>query len=111
MSQFEKMGESPLVGSLVNVSGNRSPYTTAVPRKGAPSADGESEPNAHRGQTMATGEHSGPCFRPQTTLFWPNAPEQAATGRALRYLPSAGSKSGNGDFWNDRASQSGQVIA
>lgn len=106
MSDFEKMGESPLVGSVVNISGNRSPYTTMVPRKG-PSSDGESEPNAHRGQTMATGEHSGPCFRPQTTLFWPNTPEQSATGRGLRYLP----KSGKGSFWNDRASQSGQVIA
>jgi hypothetical protein len=110
MSQFEKMGESPLVGSVVNISGNRSPYTTAVARKG-PSSDGESEPNAHRGQAMATGEHSGPCFRPQTTLFWPNTPDQAATGRNVRLLPSASSKTGNGDFWNDRASQSGQVIA
>lgn len=109
-SNFPKMGEHPLVGNIVNVSGNRSPYTTARP-KGGPSGDSESEPAAVRGVGRdATGEHAGPCFAPQTTVYYPNAPEASQTGRALVTVPSVASKNGNGDFWDKRA-YAGQVIA
>lgn len=105
-SQFPKMGEHPLEGSVVNMSGNRSPYTMPVERKG-PSADGEAEPAGKRGVTMATGERNGPCFRPQATICYPNAPESGSTGRGMRTVPS---RTGNQDFWDNRASQSGEVI-
>lgn len=106
-SNFPKMGEHPLEGSLINTSGNRSPYTTPRP-KGGPSGDSESEPSNHRGAgSMATGEHNGPTFRPVTTLYQQNAAEASATQRAVRTVPSS---LGNRDFWDDRASQSGEVI-
>lgn len=106
--QFPAMGEMPLVGSVVNISGNRSPYTQVVPRKGAASDRDPSAGTAtHRGRSMIHEAH-GPTFRPMTTVFYPNAPERSGTGRGMRTVPSA---VGNRDFWNDRAaSQSGQVI-
>jgi hypothetical protein len=106
-SQFPKMGEEPLTSHLVNCSGDRSPYTIRAPKHG-PSADSEPGDQAVRGVGAdATGEHNGPRFRPATTLYWPNSPESGQTGRGMRTVPS---KTGVGDFWDDRASQSGQVI-
>jgi hypothetical protein len=103
-STFPKMGEEPLTNHLVNASGNRSPYTMNAPKHG-PSADSEPGDQAIRGAgSMATGEHSGPAFRPVTTLPLQSDPR---TGRGMRTVPS---KAGVSDFWNDRASQSGQVI-
>lgn len=109
-SNFPKMGEHALEGSLVNMSGARSPYTQPVARKG-PAGDSESEPSAVRGGMQISGEHCGPTFRPVATVSYPNSPEVSQTGRGLRAIPSVASRTGNGDFWNDRASQSGQVIS
>jgi hypothetical protein len=109
VSAFLKMGEHPLVGTIVNTSGNRSPYTHAVarPAQGDAIATGGT---AVRGVgSDATGEHSGPCFAPQTTISFPNSPESAQVGRALRTVPSVASKTGNGDFWDNRA-YAGEVI-
>lgn len=109
-SSFPKMGEHPLVGTIVNTSGNRSPYTHPVadPAQGDAIATGGT---AIRGVgSDATGEHSGPCFSPQTTISFPNSPEAGETGRGLRTVPSVASKTGNGDFW-DRRGDSGRVIA
>lgn len=104
-SNFPKMGESPLVGSVVNVSGNRSPYTMPVARKG-PSGDSETEPASVRPSgAMASGEHNGPRFSPMTTVFYPNSPEMQNTGRGMRTVPSKGDNS----FWGEQASnQSGK---
>lgn len=104
-SQFPKMGEEPLTSHLVNISGNRSPNTMPVARKG-PSGDSESEPASHRGATSMSGERNGPRFAPQTTISWPNAPEHAKTGRGMRTLPPAT----RSPFWDQRASGSGEVI-
>ena len=98
-SSFPKMGENPMVGTLVNVSGDRSSYTH--PRgKGGPSGDSETEPSSVRlvGST-ATGENAGPRFAPVTTIYYPNTPEASQTGRGLRTVPSA---IGNRDFWDSR---------
>lgn len=103
---FPKMGEYPTEGNLLNMSGQRSPYTTPVARKG-PSGDGESEPAGARGQIMMDGEHNGPAFRPVTTLYQQNAAAASDIGRGMRVVPSS---LGNRDFWDDRASQSGQVL-
>ena len=107
-SQFPKMGEEPLTASLVNISGQRSPYTTPIPRKG-PAADVlATGGTGHRGVGAdATGENAGPAFRPQTTICFPNAPEASQTGRGMRTLPSA---VGNRDFWDRRSDASGEVI-
>jgi hypothetical protein len=109
-SSFAKMGEHPLVGTIVNTSGNRSPYTHPVadPAQGDAIATGGT---AIRGVGRdATGEHSGPVCSPQTTISYPNSPEAAQTGRGLRTVPSVASRTGNGDFW-DRRAFTGQVIA
>jgi hypothetical protein len=105
---FPKMGEEPLTQHLVNCSGDRSPYTLRAP-KGGPSGDAlATGGKANRGVgAMATGEHSGARFSPVMTIDYPNSPEHAQTGRGMRTVPS---KAGVSDFWNDRASQSGQVI-
>lgn len=107
-SNFPKMGEHPLEGNLVNTSGNRSPYTQVQAKKG-PSGDAlATGGTAVRGVgANATGEHSGPCFAPQTTIYFPNSPEASQTGRGLRIVPSA---VGNRDFWDSRY-ESGSVIA
>lgn len=104
VSNFPKMGEEPLVGNVVNVSGNRSPYTMPVARKG-PSSDSEPGDMAVRGVgAMASGEHNGPTFAPLKTVFYPNSPEFKNTGRGMRRVPSKGDTS----FWSDEAvSQSG----
>lgn len=106
-SQFPKMGEFPLVDSIGDPSALPSGHTTFRPRMG-PSGDSESEPAGPRGRTAMTGERHGPVFRPQETICYPNDPAASATGRGLRILPSVASRNG---FWDDRASQSGQVIS
>lgn len=107
-SQFPKMGEHALEDSLVNVSGDRSPYTKDVARKG-PSGDVlATGGKANKGQISMSGEHNGPRFAPVTTISYPNAPEASQTGRGMRTVRSA---VGNRDFWDSRSSQSGEVIA
>jgi hypothetical protein len=108
-SNFPKMGEHPLVGTLVNTSGDRSAYTTSRPRpaQGDAIATGGTAIRGVGGD--ATGEHSGPVFSPQTTISYPNSPEASQTGRGLRTIPSVAAKTGNGDFWDNRAQ--GPVIA
>lgn len=102
-TNFPTMGESALE-DFVNISGDRSKYTMQVPRKG-PSADVLAQGGtAHRGQITMNGEHNGPCFRPVTKLPFKAEPE---TGRGMRTVPSS---LGNRDFWQQRASSSGQVI-
>ena len=109
-SNFPKMGEHPLEGTLVNTSGNRSPYTH--PEGRFTGSDEIGGGMAVRGVgSDATGEHSGPVFAPQTTVYFANSPEASQTGRGLRTIRSVASKTGNGDFWDQRTSQSGQVIA
>lgn len=109
-SNFPKMGEHPLEGTIVNTSGNRSPYTHAEARYTGGDAIGGGQ--AVRGVgSDATGEHSGPVFAPQSTVVYNNSPEASMTGRGMRAIRSVASKTGNGDFWDQRSSQSGQVIA
>lgn len=97
-SNFPKMGENPMVGTLVNVSGNRSPYTHPVarPSQGDALATGGT---AIRGASSMSGEHNGPRFAPVTTICFPNSPEASQTGRGLRTVKSA---IGNRDFWDRR---------
>lgn len=109
-SNFPKVGEHPLEGTIVNTSGNRSPYTHAEGRYTGGDAIGGGMAVRPVG-SMATGEHSGPVFAPQSTIVFPNSPESSQTGRGLRPIRSVASKTGNGDFWDSRTSQSGQVIA
>lgn len=109
-SQFPKMGEHPLEGNIVNVSGDRSPYTQSVAKYSGGDAIATSGTSIRGVGRDATGEKPGPAFAPQTTISFPNSPESSQTLRSLRTVPSVASKTGNGDFWDSRTSQSGQVI-
>lgn len=105
-SAFPKMGEEPLTHNLVNASGNRgNTIPVARPAQGDAIATGGT---AVRGVGPdASGERDGARLVISTILY-PNSSEMSQTGRGMRVVPS---KAGVSDFWNDRASQSGQVIA
>lgn len=110
-SNFPKMGEHPLEGTIVNTSGNRSPYTHSVARAGSGDAIATGGTAIRGVGSDATGEHSGPMFAPQSTIVYNNSSMASDTGRGMRTIRSVASKTGNGDFWDSRTSQSGQVIA
>lgn len=109
-TSFPKMGEHPLVGTLVNISGDRSPYTTSRPKAASGDAIATGGTAIRGVGGNATGEHSGPVFAPQTAISFANSSEASQTGRGLRTIPSVASKSGNGDFW-DKRYEFGTVIA
>jgi hypothetical protein len=93
---FPKMGDDGMAG-LVNVSGQRSPYTTERPRGGPTSDDMGGGGAGGLSHTMIHEAH-GPTFRPMMTRGW--GPEYPDTGRGLRTVPSS---VGNRDFWDARA--------
>lgn len=98
-SSFPTMGDEAYTG-LVNVSGQRSPYTMPEARKGPTSPDMGGSPAAHRSAGMVH-ETMGPCFRPVASRLY-----QGDEGtRAIRTMPS---RAGVSDFWNQR--QDGEVI-
>lgn len=104
-SQFPKMGEHPLEGNVVNMSGARSANTTPVARKG-PSADVlATGGKANKGQASMDGYHPGPAFAPQTRISFPNDPAASQTGRGMRTLPPAGNP-----FWDARSSDNGGEV-
>lgn len=104
-STFAKMGDEELTSHLVNVSGNRSPYTMPVGRKG-PKTDQDQGVGtaAHRSQNLIH-EANGPQAKVVATIDYSNAPEKSSTGRGMRTVPS---KAGISDF--SSPSSEGQVI-
>lgn len=105
-TNFPSMGEHPLEGNIVNISGRESRNTILAPRH-APSGDGQNAGGtAHRGAISMNGEHNGPRFRPVATLYKQNAAAASDTGRGMRTVPSS---LGNRDFWASR--QAGRVIS
>ena len=95
-SSFPTMGDSGYEG-LVNMSGDRSPYTKARPRQGATMDDTGGSPAGGRGSGMVH-ETMGPCFQPVASRV--QSPEYPETGRGMRIVPSS---IGNRDFWAARA--------
>jgi hypothetical protein len=94
---FETMGQYPLEGHVVNMSGQRSPYTKTAPKQG-PTSDAPDSVGGNRSQVAK--DYNGPKFAPQTTICYPNAPEASATLRNVKIMPS---KTGVSDFWANRA--------
>ncbi len=105
-SAFPKMGEEPLTSHLVNASANRG-NTMPVARHSSGDALAVGGTAIRGVGRDATGEVNGPSFAPVTRISYPNSPEMAQTGRGLRIVPS---KTGVGDFWDNRF-DSGKVIA
>jgi hypothetical protein len=94
-SSFPKMGDDGYAG-LVNMSGDRSAYTTAIPRKGPTTPDMGGGGAGGRGSTMIHEAH-GPQFKPVASRV--SQEEYPGTERAIRTVPSA---VGNRDFWTSR---------
>lgn len=102
---FEKMGDSFITDHLINVSGNRSPYTMPVAKKSTTSDQGPLGGKANRGAKLIK-EANGPACTPVQTINYSNAPEMKNVGRGMRTVPS---KAGNGDFYG-AGDSNGQVI-
>jgi hypothetical protein len=105
-THFATMGEFPLE-DFINVSGQRSGYTQPVQKKGPGAQDSMDGPGGGRGRGPVLKEGNGPHFAVQTQICYTNDPVAHGTGRGMRKVASA---VGNRDFWDDRASQSGQTI-
>src|SRR5690348_16893432 len=103
-STFPKMGES-IPHGLINVSGNRSPYTQLQPKKTMGRGASPTGKAAVRGRTQIS-EANGPQFHVSTTLYKANSAEASKTLRNTSMMPAAitrpdhvGSAS---DFWTKR---------
>ena len=94
-STFPKMGDEYLTDHLVNVSGNRSPYTMPVAKKSTTTDQGPVGGTAHR-KSVEIKEANGPACTPVATINYSNAPEAGQTQRGLRTIPS---RAGVGDFY------------
>jgi hypothetical protein len=104
-TSFPKMGDEFLTAHLVNVSGNRSPYTMPVAKKSTTSDQGPLGGKANRSAKLIK-EANGPACTPVQTINYSNAPEMKNVGRGMRTVPS---KAGNGDFYG-AGDSNGQVI-
>jgi hypothetical protein len=84
-SPFPKMGET-LIQNLVNVSGNRSPYTMTTPKKTMGRGKSPTGTMAVRGRTQIR-EANGPQFHVSTTLYHQNAAEASQVLRNTKMVP------------------------
>lgn len=75
-SQFPKMGES-IIGSVVNISGQRSPYTKVQPRDAGGARDGQVPGVGTKKNKKGTLIHNahGPKPKIVATIVYPNSPE------------------------------------
>lgn len=102
-TNFPPMGARGIPESVVNLSGQRSPYTREVPNKGPSgvSVDGPTAPaGAAQKATLVNAEVLGPCCKPVTTLYYPNALNHEQTGRNVKILPP---RTGVSAFWDQRS--------
>ena len=97
---FEAMGDEGIPSSVINLSGQRSPYTRVRPRGGAVAGDDLPSSTGNRSQSLTNAEVLGPQCAPQTTLYYPNAADHEATGRNTRIVPSRTGVADN--FWGSR---------
>jgi len=98
------MGEHGIPDSYINMSGERSPYTKAVPKGGAKGPADTGVQGGPRAQSVVGTETNGPLSAPQTTLYGKNAAEATDKPRNVRLVRSA---IGNRDFWDARATAGG----
>lgn len=103
-TSFPPEGPDGILDSFVNISGERSPYTRAVPNRG-PAGDSIDGPTAPKGAaqpaTLVNAEVLGPVCRPMTTIMHTD-PEGFARGTSknVKLLPS---RTGVSDFWARRS--------
>ena len=85
-TSFPTMGEE-IPHSIMNLSGNRSPYTTTVSKKTMGRGSSPTGKYTYRGQSLINEAH-GPRCHIVATLYAPNAAEASATQRNTRILPN-----------------------
>lgn len=101
-TQFEKIGDQGFE-QVMNMSGQRSPYTMPRGRMGPTQPDlGGGNGSSRKSATLIKEAH-GPTFTPVASRTF--AADYPETGRGIRVMPS---RTGLGDFWNQR--QDGQTI-
>lgn len=93
-TSFPKMGDDYVTDHLVNISGDRSPYTMPVAKKQTTTDQGPLGGKANRSASLIH-EANGPACTPIARISYPNAPEASNTQRGMRTMPS---KAGVGDF-------------
>lgn len=102
-TNFPPMGPHGIEQSVVNISGQRSPYTRMLPVQGGPAGVGIDGPTAPAGGAqpakLVNAEVLGPCCKPITTTYYPNADESRSTGRNVKLLAP---RTGTSDFWQQR---------
>ena len=102
-TSFEAMGDSGIPNEIVNMSGNRSPYTQmGGPRGGAGKSDGPDSSDGIR-KSVQIHEAHGPRLAPVTRIYEGNAAEATQSGRNVRLMNRT-----EGDFWAKRTN--GPVI-
>lgn len=103
-TSFPPVGPNGLLHDIVNISGQRSPYTKALPVKGGPAGVGIDGPTAPAGGAqpaqLVNAEVLGPQCKPMTTISHSDPQGfDKGTGKNVKLLPS---RTGTGDFWNQR---------
>ena len=95
---FPAMGDDGIPRSVVNMSGQRAPYTQEVPKQGGQSGDLASGDGI---RTSTEIQHAqGPTLAPITRIYADNAAEATASMRNVRVVPGRG---GVDDFYLKRA--------
>lgn len=95
-SNFEKVGDEGIVSHVVNLSGERRPYTIPVAKKGPTNSNPPGVgATSVRGSSVISEAH-GPTFRPVAKICYPESPEMAKTERNTRLVP------GGAGFWGKR---------
>jgi hypothetical protein len=101
-TEFPKMGDEGIPHSVVNMSGQRSPYTLTAPKKTmGRGTDPSIGTMKSRGRTLIK-EAQGPTLKPIQTICYPNAPD-GASGGGQRQTYTIKSALGDRDFFKSRA--------
>jgi len=99
-TQFEKVGDDGIISHVVNMSGQRSPYTIEVPRdKGSASGDIQGVGTKSNRSATLIHEANGPACHVQATISYPNAEGVNQTLRNVRLVKP----SGGNNFYGARA--------
>jgi hypothetical protein len=102
-TDFPAMGDSGIPNEIVNMSGNRSPYTMAGGPRGGPGKSDAPDSSDGIRKSVTINEAHGPRLAPITRIYEGNAAEAGLSGRNLRLM-----KPTEGNFWEKRVN--GPVI-
>lgn len=108
-TSFPKMGDS-LIHNVMNLSGQRSPYTKTMPRKNKAGKSPIGSTGGTKKHTLIK-EANGPRCTVKFTLYANNAADAGKQTRNVRMMPQRMSRpdgTGGGNFWAKRAH--GQVM-